>query len=273
MLTKMQEAETLLYLQQHSKVRVPKLYAVYVEPIPTPEGREGERGEKNMHYLVMEYIKGEVFNPETYLGLDTGSQKKLCARIAEQFQLLRSIPQESDYGDYYGHVNHKGLMPYYTCLQTRGTEMCGPYKTHADMASDMQDSFERHVAMMDNREELSAREHNAFSKLKLGLSNSTYLKPTFTHMDPKFQNMVIQPMDDANGEGEQDWEVTLIDWEYCGWMPAYMQGPAWEQRLYFLRSRESRREFLRQVLGSLDSYEEDMDLLWDVGSTCRFPLL
>jgi hypothetical protein len=128
-LTKIQEAETLLYLQQHSKVRVPKLYAVYVEPrsFSTPED------EANMYYLVMEHIKGQVWDMEMYFGLDIGSQTKLCARLAEQFRLLRSIPQGSGYGDYYGHINYKGFSPHYTFLETRAKEMCGPYKTYADM--------------------------------------------------------------------------------------------------------------------------------------------
>jgi thiamine kinase-like enzyme len=76
--------------------------------------------------------------------------------------------------------------------------------------------------MQDNREELSVRDYNAFSNMKLGLSNSTYTRPTLTHMDPRPENIVIRPIDDANGEGEKDRDVTLIDWKHCGWMPAYM---------------------------------------------------
>jgi hypothetical protein len=42
-------------------------------------------------------------------------------------------------------------------------------------------------------------------------------RPTLTHLDLKFENILVQ-------ETEDEYAVTLIDWGYCGWMPAWIEG-------------------------------------------------
>lgn len=47
-------------------------------------------------------------------------------------------------------------------------------------------------------------------------------EPKFTWVDPKFTNMIAQKI--TRDDGSEDWEVSLIDWEFCAWYPFWTQG-------------------------------------------------
>lgn len=254
MLTETQEAETLLFLQQHS-VRVPKLYAVYVEN----GDWAGSTGRTDAYFLVMEYIEGQKLEMDFFHGLDSESQTALAARTTEQYQRLRSIPQEPDHGEYYGHINYKGLPPITPFLLTYGKDMCGPYKTYADMVSDMLKSFERDISTRLQDDKHWGRDCEYLSRFTDMLRNSTYIKPTLTHMEPSAPNFVVRPIDNADGEGKKDWEVVLIDWESCGWMPAYMQAVVFDASMFDL-DRERRIQFIQRILGPWDHIQAEMDV-------------
>lgn len=238
-------------------MRVPKLYAVYVGPDLKPGGKF------NTYYLIMEYIPGERLDWDVYFNLDSESRKTLGARIAEQLQELQSIPQEPDHGTYYGHLNHKGWTPFMRFLETHNKDLCGPYDTHADLASDIYACFERHVASGIMLEDFQECERNVRSHIELILSNNKKLKPTLTHLDLKIEHVIARQIDDAKGEGGKDWEVTLIDWECCGWMPAWMQAPSCSLSIGSCKgwSEERANIFLQQVFGSLDQYQPELKMV------------
>jgi hypothetical protein len=91
----LQEAENLLFLEKHSRVRTPKLYAAFSQP----------RKPFDVHYLVTEFIEGEIFDEAKWLALDDDARETICLKLSEQFQRLRDVPAEG----YYGRVYHQSL--------------------------------------------------------------------------------------------------------------------------------------------------------------------
>jgi hypothetical protein len=53
-------------------------------------------------------------------------------------------------------------------------------------------------------------------------------EPKFTWVDPKLANIIARQV--KGDDGSEDWEVFLIDWEYCAWYPAWLQGLQIKQR-------------------------------------------
>jgi hypothetical protein len=44
-----------------------------------------------------------------------------------------------------------------------------------------------------------------------------------THHDLKFQNILVRPIMDTEGDKTIDFEVTIIDWSTMAWLPAYIE--------------------------------------------------
>ncbi|KAF2124739.1 hypothetical protein P153DRAFT_252835, partial [Dothidotthia symphoricarpi CBS 119687] len=112
-----QEAENLLYLQEHSQVRTPKLYAAFLHHLPDDP--------VPIYYIITEYLEGATLTHKLYSSLGDEEQEALCARISEQFMLLRSVPSEG----YYGRVYYQGVDPMTSIFRLAGKGMNGPYNT------------------------------------------------------------------------------------------------------------------------------------------------
>ncbi|KAF2797009.1 hypothetical protein K505DRAFT_270242, partial [Melanomma pulvis-pyrius CBS 109.77] len=204
----LQEAENMLFLQEHSQVRTAKLYAAFTV----------QKDSCDIYYMVSEFVEGETLNHDKWLALDDEDQKLICYKLSEQFRLLRSVPPVEGY---YGRVNHQGWSPWFPFLKTTGKEMLGPYQTYEDFVSAMCANAELRFAYM-NCEDYGPIYVKFLSRLKSILDRTKSYKPVLTHIDPKFENIIIRPIKGAGGE-IKDWEVTLIDWDMCGWLPAFMQ--------------------------------------------------
>ncbi|KAF2878228.1 hypothetical protein BDV95DRAFT_533480 [Massariosphaeria phaeospora] len=113
-----QEAEDLLFLQNNSQVRVPKLYAVFTVT----------EGLISQHVMVTEFIEGGTLTYNRWKGFSEDARETILSKISHQLQLLRSIPSEG----YYGRIHKQPWRPHFGLLRTRCTEQCGPYDTYAE---------------------------------------------------------------------------------------------------------------------------------------------
>ncbi|KAF2869777.1 hypothetical protein BDV95DRAFT_596087 [Massariosphaeria phaeospora] len=111
-----EEAENLLYLERHSDVRTPKVYAAFSSQDADTFNlrKEGDKTRLVYYYLIEEYIEGELLS-------DVGRElekpplvRKIGKLLGEQLQRLRNVPAEDP--NHFGRVGGKpylAISPYY----------------------------------------------------------------------------------------------------------------------------------------------------------------
>ncbi|EUC46588.1 hypothetical protein COCMIDRAFT_25417 [Bipolaris oryzae ATCC 44560] len=192
-----EEAENLIYLAENSRVRVPKVYKL------------------------------------TYTDWMSSTEEErttLCARLREQYRLLRSIPSEG----YYGRVHCQAFDRKMGMFRTNCKQSCGPYKTYEEFTSAVIRSAEVNalIRRVQEGEYLCEDQDTMLSEYKQALEISADRKPVFTHVDPSLKNIILRRIPSTQDQ-PPDWEVTLIDWAGAGWYPAWVQGAAFDQRFGF----------------------------------------
>jgi hypothetical protein len=231
----------MLFLKANSQVRSPTVYAVF---------RHNE-----INYLIMEFIEGEELSTETWLGLSDDGRTKLLSRLCEQFRLLRAIPSPG----YYGRVYHQGWRRICRLFHGRQDKMCGPYDNYRDLLSASIDTLHVLSVLGYESPEFLSNEPEHIAQVESTLATCSGLEPTFTHLDPAMNN-IIRPIRDG-----EDWEVTWIDWEDSGWLPAYMQVVAIRNKLFLARGYEDLREETNQMMGKVyesfpESYTKQLEI-------------
>lgn len=245
-----QEAENLIYLREHTKVRVPKLYAVFEvnNIIISPSPRI---------IVITEFIEGFVFNAITFPRLDQRDQDIIRSRLGEQLQLLRSVKQPGD-SPYYGRIHHQGLNPVLSCLRRRPDGMSGPFDSYEELVDELYKSIERVAAMDNPRPDFSDHHIIFLDKFKRILNGPGVVEPTLTHLDASLKNVISRPIKDRDGK-TIDWEITLVDWDTMAWMPPYFQ-------YLCMDNAKEEWDFYTKYLG--DEGREKADFLrcgyWDV---------
>jgi hypothetical protein len=239
----LQEAEDLLFLQENSQVRTPKVYAVF------SQGEEFTRP----YFMAMQFLEGDTITTERWEGYSEDARTKICASISEQLRLLRSVPSEG----YYGRVNKQGWRPRLSLLRTRGQKMNGPYATYEDFVSAVYDSGEFTGAMNSFGPEYSEGQEECLAVIKPKFATCKGRQPTLTHLDPAGKNILVRQVND-------DWEATFIDWADCGWYPAYMQRVAFHIQTNFwdkdtFRGKpEVNEQFLSKVLKDMEDPDQEL---------------
>jgi serine/threonine protein kinase len=192
----------MLFLRENSQVRVPTVYAIF---------RHNET-----NYLVMEFLEGGELSEKRWFALDDDARTKILSRLCEQYRLLRSIPPPSP--EYYGRVHHQGWGPLSQIFIHRTDRMVGPFDSIRDFLSETVYSMLVTAVTGSLLPEFTCNELEHIAHYESTLATCSGTKPIFTHSDPSLHNIIARPIRDG-----QDWEVTLIDWAWCGWYPAYMQ--------------------------------------------------
>ncbi|KAI8940717.1 hypothetical protein NX059_001983 [Plenodomus lindquistii] len=269
-----QEAEVLLFLRQHSQIRVPTVYAVFQD-----EASGDDHGKGTEYFMVMENIKGAPISSESWLMFGPETRQKICFRMAEQLRLLRDTPAPS----YYGTIHNRGWYCHLNLLSTRYRENCGPYDSYADFCNAAMASFRRDVAISLScpftEEEDHARQLLLLSELESKMASwHAISQPTFTHIDPNPNNIIVRQIQDS--QGGEDWEVTFIDWAHCGWFPKWMQAVTWREAYHIgaeapdgswkVHTQEAKemREMVFQQMGE-ETYDEQVDLFGRMNEHCH----
>ncbi|KAF1917926.1 hypothetical protein BDU57DRAFT_444739 [Ampelomyces quisqualis] len=210
------EAEDMIFLKQHSQVRVPDVYAIL----------EFSNSDRVYYHLIMEFVEGEELDFNMWKTMGDDARDKMCERIAEQFNFLRSIPSQG----YYGRVYNQGWAPDIMLCRTRYKELCGPYKTYEEFISALNATLELQICIGNDSVKIERKTRRLMDKVVPTLAAAKDREPVFTHVDPALRNMIIRPLEGTMATAK-DYEVTLIDWADCGWLPAWVQMVAFDKRL------------------------------------------
>ncbi|KAF2105296.1 hypothetical protein BDV96DRAFT_655756 [Lophiotrema nucula] len=214
----LQEAEDLLFLEKIPQLNTPKVFSAFVEQEPD--------GSRKRYCLVMEYIPGPNFR-EIWGELDETGKVLLGTRIGEQLKGLRSVSQETD-SPFYGRVNGKGWSPWIGFLPQNQGGLAGPYSTHKELMANVAEKAERNVAYgYHNCTVIPQSTEDALANLTNGCRNCSLedQRPVLTHLQLEPQHIILRPNDKG------DYDIFIIDWEYMGWLPAWIQGVVLEHHL------------------------------------------
>jgi hypothetical protein len=167
---------------------------------------------------MMEFIEGIRTDSQTFADLPVHVQDIVCAKVSAQIRLLRSIPSEG----YYGRVHRQGWMSPPNALEM-GTEhrICGPFNTYEEIVSAMFYSWVKSQSLNYTSLVWDDTFESDTAELFSLIAGFEPHEPKFTWIDPKPANIIIQPI--QKDDGTEDWDVVLIDWEYSGWYPAWVQ--------------------------------------------------
>lgn len=173
------------------------------------------------YYLVMNEIKGTSLTEEKWNTFSSGDQAIICSKLLEQFKHLRSIPT----ANYYGRIHHQGFLPWLNLVTTGENNMCGPYKTYEDLKMAISLAMQRSMAKtLPFQPDWTAEQKTVILEFEEMLERTQGSKSLLTHLDPKLDNIIVR-------QNQGDWEVTLVDWESLGWLPAFLQPVALATRL------------------------------------------
>ncbi|KAL9108096.1 MAG: hypothetical protein Q9227_007071 [Pyrenula ochraceoflavens] len=222
------EAENLLYLAEHSEVRVPKVYAAFSHQGADPEGHLDPQNIMNSgvkvrvdlpryYYLVMEYIPGKDLDEDSWAALSRPTKRNMCRAIAEQLRRLRSVPCSPPY---YGRVNHQCREPDFQPLVYANLGRHGPYESYDDFEKAFYDhSLKIGLLLSAGNPTFAGAMELYLSTFHDSMEHATGTEPKLTHMDFHFSNIRFTPKEDK----PEDFDVTIIDWQDLCWMPAYIQ--------------------------------------------------
>jgi hypothetical protein len=215
---------------------------------------------------MLNFIEGIQLTHERFAELSIHAQDTICAKVSSQLRYLRELPSKG----YYGRPHGQGWLcppPASDTNASASNVVVGPHKTYEEFCSAVCRARQILDAISNPRPEWHPIEPEIFAELASRLSAWEPHEPTFTWVDPKISNIIAQPVKrDDRGE---DWEVFLIDWEYCGWYPAWVQGMQFRERcgIWVRDSKDPtkfdayrKNEILPRMLEDFDP-ESDLEIL------------
>ncbi|KAJ2980087.1 hypothetical protein NQ176_g2856 [Zarea fungicola] len=236
-LVKLTEAETMLFLKQVQKdIPVPQIYAFYSTV---------ENG-KTVKYIIMEYIPGQSLD-KCWPNLQPGEKLRIAQQLRTHLDLLRSIPAP----EYFGCVGRKPYNNGFLWPETIGQSeedknTSGPFESEAELTESLVKSTIRHMGDDEYRISFFRR------VLSDVLRNN---RAVFTHGDLQKKNIMMR----------QDGSVVLIDWEYSGWCPEYM-----EYTSAMVLCRQFDDDYNDHLAMALDSYNAELGWMEMIIKTVRF---
>ncbi|KAI1424127.1 kinase-like domain-containing protein [Xylaria sp. FL1777] len=179
------EGETMLFIQQHTTIPIPQVYAIYT----FGEGKT---------MIIMEFIEGKTID-RCIMTIDRTSFGIAMERLRAQVDELRRIPAPN----YYGSIGRQPLFEcYHSCEY-------GPFDNIKDFITANYDTW------------FPRKETQRFTDLKKFFTTSLeciatgkeHINPVFTHGDLHEQNVIIR----------SDGTPFMIDFEESGFYPAYYE--------------------------------------------------
>jgi tRNA A-37 threonylcarbamoyl transferase component Bud32 len=199
------EADNMMFIHKQTNIPVPQLYAVFRSPVKPA-----------VLYIVMQYIHGNTLLTE-WPTMSEAQKSTVGKKLRSYFAQLRGLPSPG----YYGSLG-RGHMPSGIFWDGESAYLnpaiSGPFETEADL---------------NNGLVLKSRGIDEYNKRR-GYKAEFYAKalpvvlrghhPTFTHGDFQRKNIMVRRKEQKELAGhEDDYEVTLIDWEMSGWYPDYWE--------------------------------------------------
>lgn len=178
----------------------------------------------------MEFIEGLQMDADKFAKLPVHAQDIVCAKISDQIRILRSMPSEG----YYGRVHRQGWMSQPRALETHAEHRyCGPFNTYEELVSAMFYAWVNFQALNYTSLVWDDTFESDTAELFSLIAGFEPQEPKFTWIDPKPANVIVQPI--QKDDGTEDWDVVLIDWEYSGWYPAWVQAMQVEKKFWAVK--------------------------------------
>lgn len=153
----------------------------------------------------------------------------------------------------------------------------GPFNTYEEFVAALSSSARLATAMSCDLKHFTAQASVYLLRMESILLACNGSQRVFTHLDPSVGNTIIRPIPGL--EGEEDWEVTLIDWADSGWFPAWMQAVSFNEKLTMITTMndlntKERDQFLAHIAKSFgEDCTEQVDLFKDLARHIYFCLL
>lgn len=178
--------------------------------------------------MIMEFVEGYQMSNKLFNGLPRRDQHMVLQAVAEQIQNMRavkpSIEPEGPRHGYYGRVNYQGYHPQFQFLTSPPKGLQGPWDTYESFIEAVtRADLDRCMLKVWDGQSVDHLRQGVLD-LQRGLQALKGHEPVLTHLDLKWANMIIQPLDDKeDGKGPASYRAVFLDWEYFGWLPAYIQ--------------------------------------------------
>ncbi|KAH9909556.1 protein kinase-like domain-containing protein [Xylariomycetidae sp. FL2044] len=181
------EGENMLFVQQHTTLRIPTLYAMY------------HHASSGDNVIIMEYVEGESLVGR-YNDLDHELKMTIGVQLRAHLKELRSIPSPAYFG-------LPGRRPY--------REQPWIFKAPAGPFTSADAFLDAYFAAQFPTEETDESCRLMIADLKGGLKalTRTHHRSVFTHADLQPQNVLLRP----------DGTICLIDWESASFCPEYFE--------------------------------------------------
>lgn len=196
------EGENMLYVQNATTIAVPKVYALYTEPYT------------GKNFIIMEFVEGDTL-ASIWPDLNVTQKSKITTRLRDSYDELRRLPSPG----YFGSLGKRHLLDEIFWTREKIPSINGPFETEHALNEAMAQKY-----VYDGRTSYKAdyyrqclphifRDHS----------------PTFAHADCQRKNIIVRkvspPEDVINADQvlEDNFEVTIIDWEKAGWYPSYWE--------------------------------------------------
>ncbi|KAF1993127.1 hypothetical protein P154DRAFT_98260 [Amniculicola lignicola CBS 123094] len=220
------EAENLLYLEQNSTVRAPKLYAAFTsqEMDPLQLNTPGTP-KKVYYYLIMELIEGEELGKIDKSKLEVGVIRKLWRLLGEQLCQLRSVKPEDP--KHFGRIHGRpyALMPLLYHAPAPDFTNYGPF-TYEQLVQRLICSSMTGAALgryPDDYGTLQRLSYDYAEYVMLKLAGPNDRLPVLSHLDLQAHNIIVKLARDKNGEPYDVEEVTMVDFFSLCWMPPWYE--------------------------------------------------
>ena len=180
----LEEGRMMLFMQQHTQVPVPRVFAIYHDD--------------GMNFIVMERIHGHTLQ-ETWHTFDDQRKKKLVTQIKEYLGQMRRIGSPGGYCS----LNQQPLL--HSIFWTPSHDCDGPFDTEAEFNNAM-------VRKCRASEALNMKADYYQQVLPNVLKDHA---PILTHGDIQKKNIMIRTGSAA--------DIVFVDWESAGWYPSYWE--------------------------------------------------
>jgi hypothetical protein len=170
---------------------------------------------------MTEFIEGTRLLHGVFPSLPISVQDTICAKVSSQLRYLRELPSEGYYGRVYKQGWTSAPPGIDTCTYT-SQAIIKPYETYEEFVSALFRAEQNNMSIRYNIPEWDPKELERNAEFMATFPSWEPHEPKFTWIDPKMSNMIAQKI--TKDDGSEDWEVFLMDWECCGWLPAWTQG-------------------------------------------------
>ena len=219
-LVKPSEGQNLLFVAQHTSVRVPRVYAIFRDSADD-EPREAWR----RTFIVMELVDGITLD-EAWESMDEAGRASVACSLSAYMTELRALPSPGYYGSLgRGHV----LDSTFWTGQGESTDpaLRGPFDSEAALNEGMVRKYVHIVGINSRLDTKGDFYRRALPAVLRGHP------PVFTHGDFQRKNVVVKKrpqrmLPDDDGAESRDrttptYDVCIVDWETAGWYPSYWE--------------------------------------------------